>query len=132
MSAITAIQRGRVAAENLMVDTVTVQRETVSTDGETGVVTRTPATIYSGKAKIQQTSPPTGPSEVGEAAVYIGQLVLHLPVTDATAAVSPDDLVTVTACLLDASLVGRTFRLRGPSHKSFATAHRFPMVEVTG
>jgi hypothetical protein len=131
MSAVSAIQRGRVAAEALMVDQVTVQHKTgESTNQETGVVTPTYATVYSGKAKVQQSSPATNPADVGEAAVFIGQMTLHLPVSVTT--VQPDDLVTVTASALDPDLVGRTFRLRGPAHKSFLTARRFPMVEVSG
>jgi hypothetical protein len=133
MSAVSATQRGRVAAEALMVDAVTVQHKTgESTDQETGVVTPVYSTVYTGKAKVQQSSPATNPTDVGEAAVFVGQMTLHLPVTTATAAAAPDDLVTVTACLLDASLVGKTFRLRGPAHKSYLTARRFPMVEVSG
>lgn len=133
MSATSITLRGRAAAEALMVDAVTVQHQTGSTtDQDTGVVTPTYSAVYSGKAKIQQSSPATAPSDVGEAAVFVGQLTLHLPVTSTTALVGPDDLVTVTACTLDGSLVGQTFRLRGPAHKSFATARRFPMVEVDG
>lgn len=132
MSAISAIQRGRVAAEALMVDAVTVQHQTGASESDAGVVTPTYATVYSGKAKIQQQAPANAPTDIGQAAVFVGQLQVHLPVTAATATVAPDDLVTVTACLMDATLVGRTFRLRGPAHKSFATARRFPMVEVSG
>lgn len=133
MSASTLILRGRQRAEQDMIDQVTVQHQTgATTDGETGAVTPAYATVYTGKAKTQQASPASTPTVIGEASVFVGQLMLHLPVTDATALVGPDDLVTVTACVMDASLVGKTFRLRGPSHKSLATARRFPMVETSG
>lgn len=133
MSATTVTMRGRAAALALMQDACTVQRLTGSTaDPETGNPTPTYTAVYSGPCKLQQAAPSANPTEVGEAAVFIGQLVLHLPVTDATALVRPDDLVTVTTCALDASLVGKTFKLRGPAHKSFATARRFPLVEVSG
>jgi hypothetical protein len=133
VSASTLIARGRAAALSLMQDQCTVQhRSGSSVDPETGVITPTQAIVYTGPCKIQQSVPVANPSEIGEAAVFVGQLTLHLPVTDATAAVLPDDLVTVTSCALDASLVGKTFRLRGPAHKSFATARRFPMTEVSG
>jgi hypothetical protein len=137
MSAASVIARGRAAALNLMQDECTVQRRSGSTvDTETGVIVPTFTTIYpvtgTGRCKVQQSAPVGNPSEVGEAAVFVGQLTLHLPVTDDTAAVQPDDLVTITACVLDASLVGKTFKLRGPAHKSYATARRFPMVEVSG
>lgn len=133
MSAATITLRGRAAAEAMMLDAVTVQHQTGTvTDGETGAVTPTYTTKYTGKAKIQQSNPATTPTVIGEAAVFVGQLTLHLPVTAATATVGPDDLVTVTTCVLDPSLAGATFRLRGPAHKSYATARRFPMVEVSG
>lgn len=132
MSASTLIARGRSRALNLMQDACTVRhRSGSSVDPETGVITPTLVVVYSGPCKIQQT-PVANPSEVGEAAVFVGQLTLHLPVTDASAAVQPDDPATIDACVLDASLVGKTFNLRGPAHKSYATARRFPMVEVSG
>lgn len=133
MSASTAIARGRVAALALMQDVCTVQHQAgSSTDPETGVITPTYTTVYAGPCKVQQAAPPANPTVVGEAAVFVGQLTLHLPVTDTTAAVAPDDLVTITACALDASLVGKKFRLRGPAHKSHATARRFLVIEVSG
>jgi hypothetical protein len=133
VSATTVTLRGRVAAEALMVDACTVQhRATSAADPELGTIAATQTTVYTGVCKVQQSAPVANPSEVGEAAVFVGQLTLHLPVNDATAAVQPDDLVTVTSCVLDASLVGKTFRLRGPAHKSYATARRFPMVETSG
>lgn len=133
MSATSVLLRGRAAAEALMLDACTVTRLSGSAaDPETGALTPTYSTIYSGKCKVQQSAPASGPTVVGEAEVFIGQLQLHLPVTTATAAVAPGDLVTMTTCVLDPSLVGKTSKLRGPAHKSFATARRFPMVEVSG
>lgn len=131
MSAASITLRGRAAAERDMLDAVTVQHQTGASEDAAGVITPTYSTIYSGKAKIQQSAPAAAPTDVGQAAVFVGQMQVHLPVTTATAAVAPDDLVTVTTCVLDASLVGRTFRLRGPAHKSYATARRFPAVEVS-
>jgi hypothetical protein len=99
--------------------------------GTLGSVTYT--TVYSGACKVQQPAAAGAPTTVGEAEEFVGQMRLDLPLSDpATANVAPDDLVTITACQLDASLVNRTFRLRGPSHKSYATARRLPMVEVSG
>jgi hypothetical protein len=133
VSASSTVLRGRAAAEALMLDACTVKRATGSAvDPEVGTITPTYSTIYDGKCKVQQTAPATGPTVVGEAEVFVGQLQLHLPVTTATAAVAPDDLVTITTCVLDATLVGKTFKLRGPAHKSFATARRFPMIETAG
>lgn len=133
MSASSITLRGRAKALEQMTSSCTVQHLTgSSTDQETGVITPTYSTVYSGACKVQQSAPATAPTTVGEASVFVGQLQLHLPVTDGTALVAPDDLVTVTACVLDASLIGKTFRLRGPAHKSYATARRFPITEVAG
>lgn len=133
MSAASITLRGRAAAERDMLDACKVERLTGSVaDPETGVITPTRSVIYSGKCKLQQSAPSTAPTTVGEAGVFVGQLTLHLPVTDTTALVAPDDLVTITTCVQDASLVGKVFKLRGPAHKSFATARRFPLVEVSG
>lgn len=116
-----------------MLDACTVERLTGSAaDPETGVITPTRSVIYSGKCKLQQSAPATAPTTIGEAEIFVGQLTLHLPVTAVTALVAPDDRATMTTCVLDASLVGKEFKLRGPAHKSFATARRFPLVEVSG
>lgn len=135
MSATSATLRGRRFAEAQMVDACTVKRlvsSTVNPDtGQIGATSYT--TIYTGKCKVQQLAPATVPTAVGQAAEFVGQLMLHLPVSAVTSAnVAPDDLVTITAAALDASLVSRTFRLRGPAHKTYATARRLPMVEVAG
>jgi len=131
MSAYTTALRGRQRAEQDMPDTVTVQHQTgTTTDGETGAVTPTYTTVYTGKAKIKQASPASSPTVVGEASVFVGQLELHVPV--AVTGVQPDDLVTVVSSVLDLDLAGRTFQLRGPSHQTYLTARRFPMVEVSG
>jgi Family of unknown function (DUF6093) len=130
VSATSVTARGRVAAEANMLDACTVRRVTNTSDPDTGAATPSYTAVYTGKCKVQQRAPAAAPTDVGEAAVFVGQLELHVP-TSVTGP-QPDDLVTVTACALDPDLVGRTFRLRGPSHKSFLTARRFPMAEVSG
>lgn len=130
MSAVSAINRGRVAAERLMVDTVTVQHRTGEvTDGELGTVTPTYATVYSGKAKVQRAAPSAAPTDVGEASLLVGQLEVHLPI--AVTGVVADDRITVTASVLDSALVGKTYKVRGVLEKSFATARRLAVIEVT-
>jgi hypothetical protein len=49
----------------------------------------------------------------------------------AVTGIASDDLVTITASLLDADLVGRTFRVRELGHKSHMTARRVQLEEVT-
>lgn len=131
MSATSITLRGRAAAEALMLDAVTIKRTaSSSTDQDTGVVTPTLSTLYTGKAKIHQASPSASPTTLGEAEVFIGQVEVHVPVT--VTAIQPDDLVTVTAASLDADLVGKTYRVRGVADKSFLTARRLSVIAVSG
>lgn len=130
MSATTATLRGRLAAEALMVDTCTVRRRTgESTDPDTGVVTPTYSTIYAGKCRIQQRAGIARPATVGEAEVFLSRLELHVPTS--VTGIASDDIATVGASALDADLVGRVFHVRELAHKTFATARRYSIVEVT-
>ncbi len=130
MSATSVTLRGRAAAEALMADAVTIQRRTgETTDPDTGVVAPTYATVYAGKAKVQAAQFSGSPSTVGEAELLIAQMQVHIPMS--ATGVTSDDLVTVTASALDPELVGKTFRVRGASHKSYLTARRYSVIEVT-
>ena len=130
MSRETTTLRGRAAAESGMVDACTIQRVTGnSTNDTTGVVTPTYSTIYSGKGRVQQTVPVSKPHEVGQAAVWLQRLELQVPM--AVTGIASDDLVTITASLLDADLVGRTFHVRELGHKTHMTARRIQLEEVT-
>lgn len=135
MSRVTVTQRGRASALDGMLDTVVVTRPnpaTSTTDPDTGVVTPGFTAIYTGPCKVQQSAPASGSTDVGEAAVFINPLQLHVPVTATTALIAPDDLATITVAVMDPSLAGKTFKMRGQAHKSFGTARRIPMIEVTG
>jgi hypothetical protein len=114
-----------------MVDTCTIRRlASTSTDAETGVITPTYTTIYSGACKVQQRSTAQArPHDLGEATVFVAPLELHLPVT--VTGVASDDLVNITASVHDPDLPGRSWHIRELAHKSFASARRFSMIEVT-
>ncbi len=130
MSRETTTLRGRAFADSGFVDSATIQRVTGnSTNDTTGVVTPTYSTIYSGKCRVQQTVPVSKPHEVGQAAVWLQRLELQVPM--AVTGIASDDLVTITASLLDADLVGRTFHVRELGHKSHMTARRIQLEEVT-
>jgi hypothetical protein len=130
MSATTATLRGRLAAEANMVDACTIQRVTgTTTNDTTGVVTPTYTTIYSGRCRVQQVVPIAKPAHVGEAAVWLQRLVLQVPMS--VTGIASDDLVTITASLLDPDLVGRTFHVRELGHKTHMTARRVQLEEVT-
>ena len=130
MSATSVALRGRIAAEALMLDAVTITRAgTPTTNPDTGVVTPSLTTIYTGIAKVQAASASGSPENVGEAERMASQLVLHIPMS--VTGVTADDVATITASALDPDLVGKVFTIRAPMHKSFATARRFPLQELS-
>lgn len=132
MSATSVTLAGRHAAEALMLDACTVKRlASQVTDPETGVVTPTYTTIYTGKCKVQRTTRASrvAPTSVGEAEVFLARLELHLPV--AASHVTSDDIATVTASALDPDLVGMVFHVRELAAKTLQTARRFGIELVT-
>lgn len=130
MSATTALLRGRAAAEALMVDEVLVERRTgETTDPDTGRITPTWETVYSGKCKVAQAAASGSPQNVGEATVVASELVLHLPIS--ATGVTTDDRATVTTSTLDPDLAGKKFTIRAPMHKTYATARRLPLQELS-
>jgi Family of unknown function (DUF6093) len=130
MSATSITLRGRIAAEALMIDAVVVKHRTgESTDPDTGVVTPTFSTIYTGKAKIQHGGTrPAGTKELGQASIQVTHAQLHLPMS--ATGVQADDTATVTASTLDPELVGKVFVIRAASHKTYLTARRYDMEDV--
>lgn len=129
MSATSVTLRGRIAAEAIMVDACTIQHVTgSSTDTTTGQVTPTYSTVYTGKCKVQGGQSDSG-QDVADAHLAVLSLTVHVPI--AVTGVVETDVVTITASVNDPELVGRVFRVLGPVHKSFATARRLPVIEVT-
>jgi Family of unknown function (DUF6093) len=59
----------------------------------------------------------------------VQRYAIHIP---ATVDVPVDHLVTITASQLDPNLVGRRYRVAGHLHKTYATANRLAVEEVTG
>jgi hypothetical protein len=132
MSASLTALRGQTAAIALMTDACTITRTSQVTNLQTGVVTNTTTTIYTGRCKFQQlvTGGLARPVSVGEAEVW--QLPLHVHVPMTVTGVRVGDIVTASASVLDPDLVGRTFWVRELFHKSYATARRLGLEEVTG
>lgn len=130
MSAEAAVLAGRRAAESLMQDTCTVERpgEPV-TDPETGEVTPSLTSVYTGPCKVQQTISQGSNPSAGSHAFTIQDSRVDFPVSAGPFAV--DDVVTVTASALDPQLVGTVYRVAELFHKSFATAQRTRVEEVT-
>lgn len=122
---------GRAAAEALMVDACTITAAGSGvTDDLTGEVIGGTTTIYSGKAKIQQSAALGQRADAGELSSILLRLEVHVPVAG-TEAVTRGALVTVTASTNDSALVGRTFQVHDLSYKTFATARRLGLEEVT-
>lgn len=91
-----------------------------------------PTVIYEGKCRIQIASVMGDASSVG-AGERVGTTqgsVLQLPVLESVD-VAVNDVVKVTACVNDPSLVDREFTVEGRHGKSQATARRLRVEEVT-
>ena len=119
----------REQAESLMLDTCTIDRpgEPV-TDPETGDVTNTPTTVYSGKCKVQSKDSATANPEAGGATFTVVSRQVHIPANAAD--VQDGDVVTLTASRLNAFTVGKQYRVEGFTPDSFDTAFRLPVKEI--
>lgn len=126
-----ALMRGRALAEQLMVDTCTVTRITgESTNEDTGVVTPTTSTVYTGRCRVQQSQlgADSTPADPGEAYVRLVAFEMQLPMS--VVGLRIGDVITITASALDPDLVGRAFNILGLAHKTHATARRIQVQEV--
>lgn len=130
MSVAGVLARGRAAAEALMTDACVIKRVTgEATDANTGVVTPTSSTLYTGKCRVQQRAPSASPATVGEAYALMLQLEVQLPMS--VTGLQADDQITITASANDPDLVGRVFVIRDLAHKSHATSRRVGVQERT-
>lgn len=124
-----AAERGRVLAESLMTDSLTLVRPTgeVVRDAEGNTVPET-VLVWSGPGKVQsQQSYPSQP-EVGGGTFTLAVFEVHIPIH---AEVTPrvDDLFVVGESR-DPALVGSRFRVRVDPSKTWRTARRFNCEEV--
>lgn len=130
MSAQGLTLRGRSAAESLMVDACTIHRQgELFTDFDTGVVSPVMALVYEGVCKVQQTIAQSSNPSAGGHSFTVQDARVDLPVLAGPFLVG--DVVTVAASVLDAQLVSRRFRVVELFHKSFATAQRIRVEEIT-
>lgn len=111
-----------------MVDACTVQRPGPAVTDADGNVTPSLTPVYTGRCKVQQTiSQASNPTAGGH------QFTVQDVRWDTPVAAGPflvDDVVTMTASVLDPQLVGRVFRVIETFHKSGATAQRTRVSEV--
>ncbi len=131
MTALSVTLRGRTAATALMVDACTIAHPGAAAtfNAATGVYADPAGTVfYTGPCQIQ-VGLAVGGSDAGGAELTVLRLVVKVPVT--VVGVEVDDVVTVTASLLDPDLVGRVFQVTAGHAKTFATARRLQVDEVT-
>ena len=119
----------REQAESLMLDTCTITRPgPPATDPNTGDVTNTPTTVYTGKCKVQSKDSATATPEAGEHTFTVVSRQVHIPANAAD--VQDGDVVTLTASRLNAFTVGKQYRVSGFTPDSFDTAARLPVKEI--
>lgn len=123
-----ALERGRRAAEQGMVDAVVITRKTGETTSG-GVITPTYTTLYTGKARIQQRSPAGSRTDVGQASLVIENREVQLPIS--VTGLDEGDIVTVTSAAIDPALPGKVFVVQGVLRKSHATCRRVTVIETT-
>lgn len=132
MSLPAVVARGRVRAEALMVDTVSVKSKTTraAQNETTGAETQQYETSFTSKAKIQSSSLESTDPEVGGRRQAIDSIELHLPIT--APQVEQGQVVEVTAVGAgsDSRLVGRQFVVAAPMNKTHATATRLRLKEL--
>jgi hypothetical protein len=113
-----------------MADACTITRGTGEVVGPGGVITPTTSTQYDGPCKVQQRAVAGNSDESGEATLLIVTREVHLPVLTSTT-VKADDQITITAAAVDPALVGKVFVVRGEAGKTYASARRLQVIEVT-
>lgn len=128
MSARGTVLRGRKRAEALMIDTVRVDRPTGAVNPVTGVPVVTQ--VYAGKGKVQTFEAFERQPEVAGGTATIQRYTIHLPIGTYVPAVN--DVITVTASVLDSNLVGRRFVVSGLLHKTYATSYRLLVDDNNG
>lgn len=123
------LARARAAAQRGMVDTCVIKRITGSvTDPNSGVITPTTSTIYTGPCRVQQAQAQGNPQDIGEAFLVIMRHEVQLPVT--VTGLQEADQITITASA-DPDLVNRVFTIRDTFHKTHASSRRVQVIEQT-
>jgi hypothetical protein len=123
---LAALPSFRVAANSLMLDECLITRPGIPvTDPDSGDVTNTPVTVYTGKCKVQSKDSATSSPEAGEHTFTVVSRQVHIPANAAD--VQDGDVVTITASRLNAFTVGKQYRVEGFEPDSFDTAARLPV-----
>jgi hypothetical protein len=133
VSAASVANRGRTAAESLMVDTIVFTDDDGGTtfDPNTGTYTDTAGTVlYDGPCQVQVTGSSVSEAVVGEQQLVVERIIVKIP-WDAPD-VPVNSVGTITAAgPSSGSVVGRRYRVIGSHDKTFATATRLPVELVS-
>lgn len=131
MSIPSALATGRRLADSMMVDACTITRTTgAGAQSETtGRITPTTSTVYTGPCQVRMPQNAAETPEVGNRTATVQQAIVKVPV--AVVEVAIGDVVTVVSSAHDAELVGRTFRVGALHHKTFSTARKLVVDEIT-
>lgn len=131
MSAAGITLAGRRAAERLMVETCTIGRQSgLTTDQTTGKVTPAYEQVYSGPCKVQTFTNREIFKDGGEHQFIVQRYELEIPFS--ATGVRTGDVATITSSQLDPDMPGRQYRVAALLNKSFATARRLSVEELTG
>lgn len=114
----------------MMVDTCIIDRPgEPATDPETGAVTPSYTPVYIGRCKIQQTMAQASSPEAGGAVFNVQTSRVDLPV--GVGPVETGDRVRLPVATSNPALAGNTYRVRELFEKSWQTAQRIPVEELT-
>lgn len=125
-----ALAAGRELAESMMVDACIIDRpgEPV-TDPKTGAVAPSYTPVYEGKCKVQQTLAQSSSKEAAGAVFNVQTSRVDLPV--GAGPIETGDRARITATRFNPALVGNVYRVKELFEKSWPTAQRIPVEEMT-
>lgn len=133
MSRAGVLTMARRAAEEGMPDVCAVTRSGVGApvfNPTTGQYTYPDATdVYVGRCKVQIRDGHPDSADLGERAVVVTQVFVHVPVT--AGGIQAGDFVEITESAHDPDLVGKLFTVAAGHAKSYGSARRIPVEEVT-
>lgn len=129
VSAEWVLERGRIAAEALMVDTIRIERlGGLITDPVSGEVRPGRELVYEGRCKVQSSTTLAENPEAGGGVFTVERTKLHLPAL--TSGVEVGLVGTVLSAPHQPALVGNEYRLAEPDEKSWQTAQRWSVERV--
>lgn len=124
-----AVERGRVNAEQLMTDSLHLEHPTGNTIRVDGKTVPEMVTVWSGRGKVQSQQPYPSQPEVGGGTLTLAVFEVHIPVS-ADVAPLVDDVFVVDESR-DRALQGSRFRVRVDPSKTWRTARRYNVEELT-